>query len=194
MASEVGILNAALTKIGSKQSVTSFTQGSPAANFGAARYADLRDDLLRDHNWNFAIRRVKLARLAAAPTFGYSYAYELPDKWLKILNGWDNEACVGHLDYLVEDNKLLCNSEEVWIKYITQVTDPNAMPADFRECLALKLAVEAAITIAGSSSLSALMEDRFSRKVLKATSNDAFDTRPSRLPVGSWHASRFRGL
>lgn len=192
MASQVGIINAALTKIGAKQSVVSLEDGTPAANFGAARYEELRDDLLRDHNWNFAIRRVKLARLSEGPTFEYRFRYQLPDRWLRILNAWDNAAGRGHLNYRTEGNMLLTDSSDVWCKFVIQVVDPNEMSADFRECLTLKLAIEAAVKLAGSTQLSQLMEARFERRFTKAVSNDSFDTRPTQLPRGSWITGRFR--
>jgi len=190
MASEVGIVNAALIKIGAKNTITSFTDGTPGGNYAAARYAEIRDDLLRAHPWNFAVRRSKLARSSDTPDFEYAYKYALPNLWLKVLGAWDNSAGDGALDYKQEGSFLFTDSEDVYCKYIIQVVDPNTMTSDFRECLALKMGVELAIYVSNSNSMSEMLQQRFESALLKAQSMDSADDRPDRMPAGSWYASR----
>lgn len=192
MASVIGIVNSALYKVGAKKQIVSLDEGTPAANFMSARYEDLRDDLLRAHPWNFAVKRVKLARLAETPAYEYDYKYAMPSDIIRTLLLSDNSAGTGVVDYREESGTYFSNAEELWLKYVYKVTDPNQMTADFREVLALKIAIEAAITIANSNSMSETMEARFQKAMLKAMSVDSMSDRPSSLPSGSWTTCRSR--
>lgn len=67
--SSVGIANIALSKIG-VQRLTSFSENTEPARLLNAIYGTLRDEVLRAHPWNFAIKRV-------APAVCWS----MPDTW-----------------------------------------------------------------------------------------------------------------
>lgn len=191
--SEVDIANSCFRKVGAKVKIGSFDEGTPAANFADDRYAELRDTLLRGHNWNFAVKRAKLAQLTTDPAFEFEHAYALPDDWMRTIKAFDNDAGVGSMEYREEDGKILASREEVWLLYVYEVTDPNKMTPDFREALAYAMAVEAAIDIVGSRSLSETMERRAEAALLKAKSTDGMADGPKRLPRGSWVTDRFRG-
>jgi len=192
MASEVGIVNSAGTKIGAKNLISSFDEGTPLANLADNRYAEIRDELLRSHPWNFAVKRAKLARLAETPTFEFDYAYSMPTGWIRTIWIANNDQGDGYIEYREEDNKILSDEEEIYMKYITQVTDPNIMTPDFRELIAMKLAIEGAISIVNSNTLSELWQVRYDRAWRKATSIDSLSDRPDRRPHGSWVVYRFR--
>lgn len=191
MASEVGIVNSALIKIGSKKLIVSLDDGTPGANFGSARYAEIRDELLRGHPWNFAVHRVKLARLSTTPNHEWAYEYTLPTGWLRTLWIAGNEDGSGFADYREEGGKIVSDFDELWMKFVYQETDPNIMAPDFRELIALKLATEAAIHIANSATLASGLEEKFGNAWMKAMSVDSLGDRPGRMGVGSWTTSRF---
>jgi len=77
MASEVEICNAALSKIGisGNNRITSLSQNTKNAKACDERYATLRDLLLEQHPWNFALKRVQLAASTEAPSYEFTYAY-----------------------------------------------------------------------------------------------------------------------
>ena len=193
--SEVAIANSCFRKIGVKQKIGAFDEGTAAANFANDRYEELRDDLLRSHPWNFAIKRAKLAKLSTGPVTPSDWNYfQLPTGWLRTVNIYDNDAAVGGwLEHYHEDDKRIsAGREELWITYVFGVTDPNAMTPDFREALAYSMAIEGAIDLVGSRSLSETMEARFDRKVNQAKSTDSMTDGPRFLPRGSWVGERFR--
>jgi len=192
---EVDIANSCFRKIGTKRKIGSFDEDSPAARFAADRYEALRDDALRSHAWNFAMKRVKLAQNSTGPTFpsaGNYYAF--PSDWIRTIGVYDNESGVGVMDYREENGNILALREEVWMVYVSQVTDPNKMTPDFREAVAYMMAVEAAIDLVGSRSLSETMEDRLEQKILQAKSTDAISSGPRFLPQGTWVTRRFSGI
>ena len=79
MTTDIDIVNAALIRLG-ERTIVSFADAVKPAQLAGALYADLRDALLREHPWNFAIRREWLAIPAIADPAGrYTAAYLLPD-------------------------------------------------------------------------------------------------------------------
>jgi hypothetical protein len=186
-----------LRKIGANKTIGSFTEGTPNANFMNDRFAEARDDLLRSHPWNFAVQRAILAQSSVTPTSGFDYQYPLPSGWLRTLGVWDNDAEAGALPYREENsstdgNVIVTDASDVYLKYVAQITDANIMTADFRECLACKLAVDAAIGIANSNTMRELMMVDLDSKMMQAKSTDSLGDRPGKLARGTWVSRRFR--
>jgi hypothetical protein len=191
MASVTGIANNALRYLGATR-ITDIADGTKNATVIADVYAETRDDLLRGHLWNFATERVKLARLATAPAFGFSYAYALPSGWLRTAGVHDNEAGIGTIVYREEGNAILTDSEDVYLSYVKRIEDPNLMTADFRRALAAALAEICAIPISDSGTLQDRMEKKAKSKLLQARSTDALAGTPGQRPHGSWITRRWR--
>ena len=193
MASDTDIANQAMRLLKANR-ITSLTDGSNNANAAIDVFTEVRDDLLRAHNWNFATRRQKLAKSSTAPTFEFDNAYPLPADWLRTVSVHGNDAGAGTLLYREEevDNQgvIVTSSDELWIRYVYRVTDPNRMAADFRSALAFALA----LAIPGVSNLSSAREEgletRAERRLRKAKHSDASGSMPERRPLGSWVTSR----
>ena len=83
MASDVGIANAALRKLG-QSPITSFSEANKAGRIANERFAESRDALLAEHPWNFALKRVSLAASATAPEWGYNNAFPLPTDYIRM--------------------------------------------------------------------------------------------------------------
>lgn len=190
MATEIGICNSALSKIGVTKAISSLTEGSKTANACNEQYAKLRDDLLRAHLWNFATARAELQASTTAPASEYDFAYQLPSDWIRTVAVHDNDAGEGAVEYRIEGRQILANALRAWLKYVKRVADPNEMPADFREALALMLAAELAAPIANSNTLKTTLAAEFQRKLRKAKSTDAVEDYPESMPAGSWVTAR----
>lgn len=190
MAAPVDIANVALTKIGASP-ITSFLDGNASANTVEAVYDAKRDELLREHPWNFATKRAKLAQLSEAPALEFDHAYQLPDDWLRTVAVYDNDDARGYPPpYKEEGRQILASVDALWLRYVARITDTNAMTADFREALACKLAAEMAVRLANSNTLAELMQQRYERALRVARSTDSLGDRPDRRPHGSWVAQR----
>jgi hypothetical protein len=189
MASIVGICNSALIKLGAS-TITSLTEGSKNANLCGEQYGKTRQALLRQHPWNFAIARAKLAQLAAPPPFEFAHAYQLPSDWLRTLAVSDNEGGVGAIEYRIEGRTLLAGADDVYLRYVKDETDPNAMDASFREALAFALAADLAIAITQSSTTRDQMLQGLNAALLAARSIDAIEDFPEPDPDPAWVAAR----
>lgn len=185
MASEIGICNSALRKIGAA-AITSLTEGSNNANYCNEQYEKLRDDLLRSHSWNFATKRVELGRLSSTPAYGFDNEFQQPADCLRVVSVSADESGVSSPEYKIEGRMIRCNETQLFLRYVARITDPNQMPPDFREALAAVMARDAAIPIAQSNTLREQMEREAQRRVAQAKSADALEDYPERMPESSW--------
>ena len=154
----------------------------------------MRDDLLRCHNWNFATKRVELARSSTLPAFEFDYGYVVPSDWMRTVSVHDNDSGIGTIIYREEniagERCILASTENVFLRYVAQVTDPNLMAADFRKALVTSLARDVALPISNSNSLREFYEKKAERDILRAKGSDALGSSPERRPAGSWVTSR----
>jgi len=185
MASKVGIANHALTLIG-ERTINSFEDGTAEANFVSRRYDDIRDELLRQHNWGFATKRQKLAQSATAPVFEYDYAYQLPSDFIRSIAIYGDDGGNSMIDYRVVGETIQTSSQEVWMTYVGRVDDPNQMPVDFRSALAYMLAYEGTIALSDNSSLRDRLAGDVDNKIRRARSSDGMGDSPTQLAQGSW--------
>ena len=196
MATEAGICNSALSKLGNNR-INSLTEGTPAANLCLEQYGKLRDHLLRSHDWNFAASRVKLAQLSSTPAFGYDYQYALPSDWMRTISVHPGDSRKGHIaDYATESSDaegrvLRTDCRDVYLRYVRKVEDPNVMDPAFREALAWRLAMELAVPLAKSGSLRDRMAAGFEDALAIAKSIDGQDDPPQVLPDGDWVSARY---
>ena len=58
--------------------LSSFSEGTDAAQAADRLYDDIRDTMLAQYPWVWSMKKVALARLAAAPANEWKYAYAMP--------------------------------------------------------------------------------------------------------------------
>jgi hypothetical protein len=189
MAGDTEIANVALRAIGASR-ITSLTQGTKNANYLNDIYAELRDKLLEMHHWNFATKSVKLAQTATTPAVEFDNQYTLPADFIRLVRAHSDDQAMVIVDHRLRDGKLESSASEVWIVYISRVTDPNQMTPLFRDALSMALAVEAATGIAESNTMAERMQKKFEKAMRRARSADAQSDLPDRMPPGSWLTSR----
>jgi hypothetical protein len=185
MASIVGICNSALIKLGAS-TIMSLSDGSKNANLSNEQYPKLRDDLLRSHPWNFAIRRAKLAKLSTSPVFGFSGAFQLPADWLRVVSVHNNDNGAGWIEYRIAGRTIESNASDLYLRYVAAVEDPNDMPISFRECLSWRLAVDLSQAITQSTTVMQAMEKGLKPALLTAKSTDAIEDFPESQPPSGW--------
>lgn len=193
MSTDTDLINTALRRIGATP-ITSLTDGTASANVADDIYTEVRDDLLRSHPWNFATKRVKLAQSSTTPVFEFDYGYPLPADWLRTMSVHDNDAGHGTILYRMElingQKSIVTSSDEIWLRYVSVVTDTNLMSADFRTALSFVIARDLSIPIASSNKLEERMSIKADRAIARARSSDSMGGFPELRPRGSWASSR----
>lgn len=138
MSSLVDIYNMALGELAADL-VADPQQLTQNAKVLAARYADVRDAVLRAHPWNCAIRRAKVGSEGAAPAFGYAYQYKLPT----------DPFCLRPLElvgmpkvkWVVEGRRILTDQAgPLPLRFIARITDPEEFDALLAQAIAIRLA------------------------------------------------------
>lgn len=189
MAAEVDICNRALQKLGAAR-ITALTDQSVNARACSTAYAICRDDLLREHPWNFAIQRFQLAASATTPAFGPANAYPLPTGWLRVLPP-DPFQNTNDRDWIIEGGQLLTDDPSpLNIRIVMQVTDPNLMDVTFREALASKLAYELAEPLTQSNTKKQAAAAMFKDDIAQARKVNAIEKVPQAAVEDTWITSR----
>lgn len=200
MADKTGIINVSLRRIGESRINNLDTDTGKEARAARDLYEEARDDLLRSHPWNFAVKRKKLAQLATTPVFGWEYGYGLPADWIRTISvhpydGYDDT----NVEYRMETQDisgtptrvLLSDSNQIYLRYVARITDVALMTADFREALSMRLARDLSVALEKSSSVYELMDKQFRRALSNAQSVDGMEDHPETFREGSWVTDRF---
>ena len=151
MASSVDICNLSLSHLGDEATVTSIDppEGSPQAAHCKTFYTIARDQLLEEHAWSFATKRVALAQISSATPSEWSYAYAAPADLLgssSILNIFSDGNFTGKGDdFIIETTDangivIYTNTETAYCRYVKKVTDTTKFTPMFVNTLSYLLA------------------------------------------------------
>lgn len=197
--SEVAICNQALVILGGAL-ITAVTDDVKNARTLSAIYAATRDSELRLRRWKFSIKRTSLPALAAAPDSDYSYQYQLPNDYLRLIEGGDiaptadmsdYRATSGTALYSIENGLLLTNlPSPVSIRYVARITDTTKFDAAFDASLAAQLAYLACEAITGSDQKQQLAMIRKKDAVRSALRANALEAPPQPSADDTWIAGR----
>lgn len=183
--SEVSICNSALIKLGHER-INSLTEDSKAAILCNERYPFCRDEVLREHPWNFAMKRASFSQLVSVPAFDFQYEYQIPSDCLRI---WQPE--VPEIIFLVEGGKVLTDEGTFKCRYISRVTNPALFDRSFAEALAFRLAADVGYSITQSTQLQQAMLAMYEMKLKMARSMDAQEGTPEDIIEDNWIKRRF---
>jgi hypothetical protein len=137
--SKTSICNKALRKLGANPLMNVDTDNTKPATLCKASYDDVLQEVLRMHNWNFAVFRQSLVLDASgSPIYEFSNRFILPTIpiFIRLLSVENN------IEFRLENNFLLTNESAVNIRFIGKETDPNKYDSLFIECFAARLAYE----------------------------------------------------
>ena len=183
--SAVDICNSALILVGAER-ISSLTDGNRAARLCNEIYGTLRDHLLAEHPWNFAIKRAALAQDATNPVFDYSYSHSIPNDVLRVL-----DTNLGDADWAREGNYIVSNFSDVKIKYVAKVTDISKWSQGFREALSHKIAIYLAYSLVQSTTLSQALKQDYLAIMRNAKAQDAQEHGLMMIEADEWINSRY---
>lgn len=181
----VEICNKALVSLGA-DTILDITEDSENARKLNVIYEPTLHDLLRIHPWNFAQKRASLAQLTTTPAFGYSYYYQLPSDYERMVS-INNQTTI---DYVIENGKLACSESSANIIYTAYISDANLYDSNFKEVFSARLAAELAYPIIGSRALSEDFWKLYQIKLSRAISADSQEGKPQKFERNYWKESR----
>lgn len=167
----LGICNAALDQIGADR-IQALDEESRLAELCAARFAPVRDAVLAERVWRFAIVRREIAEDAAAPAYGYAHRYELPSTVVQVLEASDGvyqlEAWEREGAYILTDAE-----SPICVRSVDQVEDVALWPAAFAQAVTTRLAAELAMPVTENRGLTGELWQLYRRHLTEAAASDA---------------------
>lgn len=186
MASIVDICNKALDKLGHGP-ITSLEDGNKAANLCLRNWPLVRDQVLRDHPWNFAVKRDALSASSTAPSWGFSAAFPFPSDLIRLIEVLDLSTG----EYQVEGRAILANSSLLYIRYVARVEDPSLYDTLFIDAVACRLAFELAESLTQSNTKKDAAFQEYEDSLTRARRVDGQENPPAELQEDDWIAVRY---
>lgn len=184
--SSVSICSNALLMLGDKP-ISNLTEPTDRARLASNLYESVRDDLLRAHPWNCAIKRVILAPLANAPAFDFASQFQLPGDWLRNVQvGRKGEP----IPYRMEGQRLLADETALPLVYVFRNTVEASWSRNLVHCMELAMAAKMAYAVTGSASMRDSMRDEFACELKVAKAIDGQDDPPEEFAEGTLYESR----
>lgn len=197
--SPVEICNMALGWLGGNL-IISLNDPSIEAKLCKAVYAPLRDAVLEERAWTFAVKRLVPAALVALPVYGYDKAFQIPVEVIRILqvsragevqdgtiiDGSFKSATRGgtgmgretRIEWDREGDQILCNNaDSIFIRALIRIEDTTKFSPAFDQALAARMAMDLAIPIASSQKLQKDMAIMYSDKIRMAAATDGMQGR-----------------
>lgn len=184
MVSDVELCNRALIKVHGNL-ITSLTQDSEEATYCNALFNQIRDEVLRAHFWNFAIKQETLQRKTDTPKFDFLYKYGLPPDYIRIYRLDQSRA-----RYKIKGNELHTDLAGLDIEYVSRVTDTTKFDAMFNTAFVLRMAAELAYPIAGSTERAQAILGEYGQFIKEAKRADGQEGTPDSLTADLFVDSR----
>lgn len=190
----VSIANLALSWLG-WGTITSLDDAGDSAQRVKANFTALRDAVLEDRDWTFAMERVVVNKEAAAPAFGYASKYLLPSHVLRVVSVSDDATAVdafaytvglassSALDWVKEGRSILANTSAgaLNVLAVVQVEDVALWSPGFCQALAARIAADLSVSLTENRSLQADLWKLYEGKLRDAAANDGRQGRSPRL-------------
>lgn len=166
-------------------------------------YDQTRLKLLREHPWNFAVKRIILAADNTDPAFGYSAQFSLPSDFVRLLYigtdlSTDRETLLPTELYQVEGNKVLLNeafgdATSLRLVYVFDAKDVAKFDPMFINLLSVDLALSLAYKFTESNTNVQKLREMKRDYAMQAKAIDGQERPPIRVERSKALAARRRG-
>ena len=198
--SEVQICNQALSWLGGDL-IISLNDDTTEAKLCKANYVPLRDAVLEEREWTFAVKRVELAQLSEQPLYGFDRKFQIPPETLRVLQvsrfGEDvtsaNVSNTGvrsssrdgtgigretRIEWLREGETVVANdAERISARILVRIADTTKFSAAFDQALAARIAMDIALPLTNSRQMQQDMASMYGEKIRLAAASDGIQGR-----------------
>jgi hypothetical protein len=199
VASKTEVFNRALIKIG-VNNVSSPDDPSEQARKCSVVFPSLVRAELRKNPWSFAIARVALPVLATAPAFGWSFAYQKPSDFVRVVQVGDYydfaqiRVAIDQptVPYALEGQTIVTDlGAPLRLRYVRNVSEDTESWDDlFTEAFACRLAMEVCESLTKNQSKFANVTRWYKESIAEAKRLNAIELPPVPLPDNSWVTTR----
>lgn len=162
MPTDVEICNGALQKIGAK-TISALSELSDEGKICNQEFGKTHKLVLRLLAPQHAIQRVLLTSPAVTPAFEFTYGHNLPSNFCRLLELYNYDGA-----HKIEGGVLLCDSDEVSLKYIADDVAVTAGDELFVETLEWRLAFNISKTLSESDSIRKIAWDGYQQAISMA--------------------------
>lgn len=192
MATETEVANRALISLGGGI-ISDLDERLEPARLCKATLPSVLRQVLRDHPWNFAERRAVLARLAEAPIFGFSYAYQLPADFVRV-NDFNRDGASLTDRYRLAGQQILTDATEARLTY-GAVVDVAYFDPLAEEAAAMLLAARIGFSITGQNrAATADALAAYEQVMRQAKARDGQEGSPVVIDSSSWRDAQCYGV
>ncbi len=156
-------------------------------------YDTIRDAVLEEREWTFATKRKVLNASSEIEAFGGESNFLIPDDNIRVLTVHDPAALgIGSITdasvhersqirgWQIEGKHIIVVANEINIRYLSRILDPNEYTPAFIQAFAQRIAAEFALTLTESKTLADRMWDLYEFKLGKGAVLDALQGRSRR--------------
>jgi hypothetical protein len=190
MSVDVDICNSALIKLGQER-INALTDNKKTARLCQEQYPKIKERMLRDHKWNFAIKRASLTAVDAGLAFGSENTFNIPLDCLRILSIYDTGGT--HYKHKVEGRYILADIDTVQLRYITEDIPEAYYDSYFKEALACALAADLCYAFTQSNTMKQALLQESEEAIAKARSFNSMEETPDSYIFDDWDDSRIQG-
>lgn len=172
--SSLEVINDGLVRLGVPP-LASLADRSAQALAAESIYGTVREALLAEHPWSFALREVELPKLQLLPEEArnsqYAFAYQLPPGCLRVLGlrSYDTFRLAG--------DQLYSDDDRARLVFVLNV-DEQQWPAYFTQLVSYSFAAAVAISLTEQTTRAQMMETLAFDQKRKARSVDSSQTPP----------------
>jgi len=192
--SKTAIVNLALSRVGEPAIESIDDTGSEVARKVRTVYEHCVKTLSRMTQWQCLKKRVQLTQNATAPAFGYSYSYNLPEDFVRMISVNDIDAWDQEDWYELEQGKLLIDQDEAKIVYVAYTEDTTKFDPLFTEALSVLLASRLATIIRQDENLAIALYQEYKQSALPdaivADGNEQYHRPKKPTDTSEWIQSR----
>ncbi|ESZ07177.1 MULTISPECIES: phage connector family protein [unclassified Mesorhizobium] len=187
MTDQLSLYNGALIKLGQPR-LAALTDEGKARRALDAEYAKTVKGCLEAAFWNFAMRFVQLEATPSVETnFGYQYAFDKPDDWLRTAGVTsDDFGKVPLLDYDDRTSRILAGQSIIYLRYVSNDEDYGLdlglWPQTFVDYVETCLAWATCEEVTGSAERKDRLEKARDKAKYKASNTDAMNEAVTRYP------------
>ncbi len=195
LATQLGICNQALVKVGANI-IQDITENTRTAQILNSIYNQVRDEVLRDHPWRFATKRVVLQPNGQVPLFDFQFTYDLPNDFLRII-----EIFPDWQRFIREGNQILADDTSASVvnapaqggfclRYIWMNYSESNWPQDFANAFAIKLAFYISYSLTQSLALKQDLQKDYERCMAEVRFTSGTEGTIKGLEADMWSNSR----